>query len=304
MEILLNSSTEISKKNTSIDFWISNFVSQKTQATYKYSLREFIRFIEPLNLESIEMITPIVIIEYRDSLIERGLANKTINLYLSSVSSLLQQLVYDQILEINPAHRVKRLSEQTKKIKFFLNDDEIEKLIVSFRLNQLHLKLLTQILAHTAQRASCVLQLKVKDLETFNDILIMNLKIKGNRMAQIPIPNIIKEQILLYIKNKYPEEYLFTARHDLNNKPMSLSNYNQVLKTHARKIGLNKTIGSHSFRRSLLSKMVDLGFPIQQIQTVSKHKNLNTILTYKENKESNIMESPILRMISQHITNK
>lgn len=72
-------------------------------------------------------ITPKIIQLWRRQKIAEGLGNSTINRDVSSLRGLLTRAVDDEILEIHPLHRLKKLPENKMKRKRFLNDlPEIE----------------------------------------------------------------------------------------------------------------------------------------------------------------------------------
>ena len=57
-----------------------------------------------------------------------------------------------------------------------------------------------------------------------------------------------------------------------------------------RKLGINK-VHPHKFRRTLATKAIDKGMPIEQVQVLLGHSKIDTTLCYAQVDQSNVKRS-------------
>ncbi len=286
-----------SKKSTKDIFekWLLN-QSPTSRRTYKSILKSFFGFLESqgLKIKEPKEITTKQILIYRDHLSSKGFSNKYQNLHLSVLSSMLQSFVFDQIIEANPCSRVKRPPSDTKKIKHHLTDRELERLLATFTEKQFTLKTLFLVLTSTGQRISSLLNLKKQDIQWLDGKMILSLKIKKNRQRLLPVPSSAEVLLKELIKEKKDDEYLFVGRSQVN-KPLSVASFNETLMVKAKKARIKKQISSHTFRRSLLTKLISKGYNLDKIKEgVSFHSDISTLFIYKNSQEMELKDNPIL----------
>lgn len=286
-----------SKKSSKSVFenWLLN-QNPSSRRTYKSVLKGFFSFIESqgLKIKDPKEISTKQILVYRDFLSSKGFSNKYQNLHLSVLSSMFQSFVFDQIIESNPCSRVKRPPSDTKKIKHHLTDREIERLLATFTEKQLNLKTLFVVLCSTGQRISSILNLKKRDIQYLQNRMILSLKIKRNKQRLLPVPSSAEVLLKELIKDKKDDEYLFVGRNQFN-KPLSVASFNETLRVKARKARIKKQISSHSFRRSLLTKLISKGYNLDKIKEgVSFHSDISTLFIYKSSQEMELKDNPIL----------
>lgn len=286
-----------SKKSTKSVFenWLLN-QNPTSRTTYKSILKSFFCFLESqgLKIKDPKEITTKQILIYRDFLSSKGFSNKYQNLHLSVLSSMLQSFVFDQIIENNPCSRVSRPPSDTKKMKHHLTDREIERLLATFTEKQTTLKTLFVVLYSTGQRISSILNLKKQDIQWLDGRMILSLKIKRNKQRLLPVPSSAEVLLKELIQNKKDDEYLFVGRNQVN-KPLSVSSFNETLRVKARKARIKKQISSHTFRRSLLTKLISKGYNLDKIKEgVSFHNDISTLFIYKNNQQMDLKDNPIL----------
>lgn len=292
----INSKSPLYQKQHSVFAdWICN-VSPSSRRTYLSILKSFEAFLKSndLHLDNINQITPKILMAYRDHLSGR-LANKTTNLHLATLSSVFDEYVFNQTLDSNPMNRIRRPDSSTKKIKYHLSDDEIQRLVRTFRENQFHLKCAFILMATTAQRGSSILNLKKSNIFYLENKMILSLITKGHKQRLLPVPLIAEGLLKELIENKNADDYLFVGRGQMN-KPLSLSSFNATLKVKARKARIEKEISTHTMRRSLVSKLIMKGHSLDHLKdSLTFHSDINTLYQYRSNEEYNLKENPILK---------
>lgn len=278
--------------------WLTNQLSPETRKTYFSVLKSFESFLRShqIVLENVRQVKTEMIIAYRDSLISRGLANKSVNLHLATLSSVFQEYFFKGEIKTNPVARVKRPDSSTKKPKPHLTDREIERFFESFSEREFHLKTACVIFATTAQRGTSILNRKKKHIHHLDGRMVISLKLKGGKQKLLPLPMLAEAHLKELIKGKSDEDFLFVGRGQ-KNKHISLRSFNKTLKVKARRAKIKKEVSSHTFRRSLLSKLILKGHSLDKIKdSVSFHSDVNTLYEYRSNQEYELKENPLLAM--------
>ena len=279
--------------------WLSNQLSPETRKTYFSVLKSFEQFLRSheIVLENVRQVKTEMIIAYRDSLINRGLANRSVNLHLATLSSVFQEYFFKGEIKTNPVARVKRPENSVKKPKSHLTDRELERLFEAFTEKEFHLKCACVVFGTTAQRGTSILNRKKKHVLTLDGRLVLSLKLKGGKQRLLPLPMLAETYIRELMKDKGDEEFLFVGRGQTN-KHLTLRSFNKTLKAKARKAKIKKEISSHVFRRSLLHKMIVVKkINLDVIKNcVSFHSDVNTLYEYRSNQEYELKENPLLAM--------
>lgn len=288
----------VQKQQSIFRDWLNNQLSLETRKTYASVLKSFESFLRSheIILQNIGQIKTEMAIAYRDSLINRGLANKSVNLHLATLASVCDAFVYSGDLKTNPITRVKRPDRSVKKPKPHLTDRELERLFEAFSEREFHLKTACVILGTTAQRGTSILKLKKKHVLTLEERLVLSLKLKGGKQRLLPLPMLAEKFIRELIKDKNDEDFLFVGRGQTG-KPLTLRSFNKSLKVKARKAKIKKEVSSHIFRRSLLNKLIIKGHSLDRIKdSVSFHADVKNLYEYRSNQHYDLKENPLLAL--------
>lgn len=287
------------KKNPKLVFndWLANHLSQGTRDTYITVLRSFEKFLNNQNfyIADIKNLTLQHIIAYREHLNTRGLSNKSKNLHLATLSSCFEEFYRQGLIEENFVRRLKRPPSDNLKLKYHLTDDELSKIAQAFTPNQIIAKTFFILMATTAQRATSLLNLKKSDIHYLENQMVISIKIKSGRQKLLPVPAQAEFLLKDLIEEKLDHQYLFSSNNSEGNKPMTLRNFNQILKTKAKKAKIDKVISSHTMRRTKISSLIMKGVSLDRIKdSISFHQNLNTLQSYRSNDEYDLKSNPLL----------
>lgn len=155
-----------------------------------------------------------------------------------------------------------------------LSTEEMQLMISSF--SNLKHKAIVSLMYSCAMRVGEVTNLKIKDLDTKNDkIIIKNGKGKIDRIVMLDksLLKLLREYWHQYKTN----EYLFEGAKGLKYSEKSIQT---LVKVSAAKAGIKKKISSHSLRHSCLTQLVKDGVDLRTVQKIAGHKNINTTAGY------------------------
>ncbi len=173
-----------------------------------------------------------------------------------------------------------------RKLPDFLSYHEIEKL-----LNAVDLSLpegqrnraILETLYGSGLRVSELINLKISNIY-FNENII-TITGKGNKQRLVPLGEIAKKHILLYMENhrvhlspsKAHEDILFLNR---RGGKISRQMIFLIIKNLAEKAGINKNISPHTFRHSFATHLVQNGADLRAVQDLLGHASIITTEIY------------------------
>lgn len=164
-------------------------------------------------------------------------------------------------------------------------------------------KTILSLFAYTAQRVSTIRVLRVKDIKEIDGVMVLTLKVKGGKLRHLPLghePARLVRKVLAFKTS--PEDYLFTPQKGTNhgqNKAISSVGVFYLIKKSLKKAGLDESRSAHSFRRAVLTKLLNTdGVSAEKIrEEVSFHSSLDTLSIYKIAGETKMTENPILGIV-------
>ena len=249
-------------------------LSQNSLENYSMELEKFLEYSAKLVLDY----TPD---DIRDYLIFRqqlcGCSNVSLNNYRRVLSSFYKFLEVEEYIIRNPLKAVGALKEP-KRIKKPFTDEDIEKMRKVLNNDYDYRDIaLFELLLSSGVRASECASLNIDDIDWVNRSF--HVIGKGN-----------KERVCYFgTKAKLALEEYLSMRVDDNpalfvtiNEPyerFGTSGMGTLFRELGRYAGVNN-VHMHRFRRTMSSKLSKRGVPLDQIQKILGHDNINTTLIY------------------------
>lgn len=293
--------TKKSDLSSIVNTYLKNFLSHNTRMAYTTDFFDFAAFLQinGHHIDGPHQITKDHIIEYRDSIIDNYAPN-TIHRKLSSLSSLFNELIQAKLMGENPVIGVQRPKAIAIREKTGLSDDEINRICNFYdgkSIQSLQNKALLTFLSYTGCRISEVISVRLSDIKTENDIKVVIIKGKGAKIRKIPLhPKlwvVLKE--LIRRREKIEEDYIFTAVQKKLTSPIRRHSVHNMLKKTILALGLNIDKTLHSFRRGVISNLLENGHRIECVAEVSGHSNINTTKGYLV-REEKMEDNPLLSL--------
>jgi len=289
------------KLTDTVSQFLSNFLSENTRVAYTTDFFDFVAYLHGRNIEvsGPSEITRQHVIDYRDYI--RGeFAPNTVHRKLSSLSSLFAELQNANLVDLNPVKGIKRPQAISLRPKTGLSDAEINEICAYYNgetIGSLQNKVLLTFLSYTGCRISEVTHIKASDIVFENDIPIVVINGKGAKIRKIPLHAklwvVLKE--LIQRREKSGDDFIFTAIQKNYSTPLRRSSVHKMLKKTLLSLGMdfNKTL--HSFRRGVISNLLENGHRIESVAEVSGHSNINTTKGYLV-REEKMEDNPLLSL--------
>ena len=275
-------------------------LDDKTIRAYKADLEQFITFIGGNNLDR-ETINSYL--RYIHSMYKQ----KTVKRKIASVKALFHYLEEEEIVEINPLHRVKTKFKEEVVLPKIIPKNIIEQFLDYlykererveyskwYRKIVLRDIAVVETLFSTGLRISELCHLQNKYVDLRNGVLC--IQGKGGKERYLQIGNSDVLSILNAYKKCFEEEikehgYFFVNRYG---KPLSEQSARRMIHKYAQEIQAEINITPHMFRHSFATYLMEEDVNIRYIQKMLGHSSITTtqIYTYvTTEKEKNILQT-------------
>ncbi len=201
---------------------------------------------------------------------------------LSSFFSWLED--EDHILK-SPIRRIHKVRTGTR-VKDTLSDESIE----SLRDNCKNIRDLAIIdfLYSTGVRVGELVNLNVSDINfEERECIVYD---KGNKERRVYFDARSKIHLQEYLKTRTDENEALFVTLDNPHERLKISGVEIRLRMLGRKLNIEK-VHPHKFRRSMATKAIDKGMPIEQVQRLLGHQQIDTTMHYAMVNQNNVKNS-------------
>jgi integrase/recombinase XerD len=274
-----------------VEFFTVNIRNKNTRAAYGRAAGLFLRWCEERGLADLRQIQPIHVAAYIEEMQQR-LSLPTVKQHLATIRMLFDWLVTGQIIPSNPAHSVRgprySVSKGTTPV---LSSDEARELLRS--INTSHLvglrdRALIAVMTYTFARVSAAVALKVADYYPQKKRWWLKLREKNGKLNEMPCHHNLETYLDEYIGAagiaSDPQGPLFRSAigrtRKLSSDPMTRVDAYRMIKRRAKDVGLETSIGCHTFRATGITDYLKNGGRIEVAQRMAGHSNAKTTGLY------------------------
>ena len=254
-------------------------VSELTIKNYRIHLNKFFNYVnKDLRTISIDDIRD-YLSYYKSSTNCCNLTLDGIRRFLSSFFSFLE--LEDYIIK-NPVRRIHKIRIENL-IKETYSDELLEQL--RNNCNNIRNLAIIDLLASSGMRIGELVKLNIDDInfET-NSCLVYG---KGRKMREVYFDAKAKLHLKEYLSTrKDNNEALFVTKDRPYNR-LGIRGIELMLQRLGDSIGEDK-VHPHKFRRTLATKAIDKGMPIEQVQRLLGHTKIDTTLNYAMVNQNNV----------------
>lgn len=262
--------------NVNVNAFLLNFNSKNTRKAYFTDLSDFFKFCAQQGwiFSHPSNITLIHLIAYRDFL-QQSNSKKTVCRKLASVRSLMKWLLDCGEITSNPASALRIPSAEVEHPTSALTDEEVRAMISAASTNPGH-QLILKFLFTFGLRRSELINLKVSNIYTDKDTLVLRIVGKGDKTRYLPFNSALQQLTQDFIAGKNPDDYIF------GNKLSSLTPnaIYKIFKQYAKAAGIDRSVSPHSARATAATKALENNVPITQVADDLGHADITTTQLY------------------------
>lgn len=286
--------------------FIYKSLSPDTRRAYRAGLREFFGFVGGVHPSEV---TPADVLAYRDRLIERGRKPRTVAARLAVVRSFFSYLVEGGHVARNPASAKlvpPPRAPSTPSGRALSAAQVLNLLRAPDRRTTEGARdhAMMTVMARLGLRLSEVCALRRSSIRPGTVGWVLSVKVKGGREERWPLPAEVRERVEEYLRldearrrelgTDGPDAPLFQPtvnyRTLVFNRALSQRHVEKIVARWADYAGLGH-VTPHDLRRTLLTEMLKR-FPVQEVQMVSKHRDVRTLMVYNHDRE-NLERNPV-----------
>jgi integrase/recombinase XerC len=275
------------------DYLYDQDKSEQTVKAYMADLRSFSSWFqhntgEPLDAESI---TPMEIIDYRNSMLNWGRKPSTINRSLISISSFCQWAQQNDLILNNPAEGIRSVAEEPLAPRALERKEQLGLLRAVRKSGNLRDLAIITMLLHTGMRVGELCNLRISDIRiSTNSNMIAVREGKGTKRRNIPLNSTAISVLRDYLKsfssndqvtlitgtNPEKERFLFYGQKRM---PLTDRGVRYVIKKYAYEAKIEH-LSPHIFRHTCAKNLIDAGQSIDRVSKILGHSNINTTAIY------------------------
>lgn len=281
---------EVEKKEISNDNFLKMFLdakriegcSERTLNYYRTTVEHLISQIET----GVRKISTEEIREYLSNYQKRNsCSNVTIDNIRRNISSFFSWLEEEVYILKSPMKRIHKIKTKTV-VKNIISDEGIEKLRDNCK-EKRDLAII-DLLYSTGIRVGELVNLNIEDIDLEGRECIVYGK--GDKERRVYFDAKAKVHLKEYIDARTDNnEALFVTLDEPHNR-LKISGVEIRLRKMGRMLDLDR-IHPHKFRRSMATRAIDKGMPIEQVQKILGHSQIDTTMQYAMVNQSNVKTS-------------
>ena len=260
----------------------------KTKETYIKGVKAFISWCDKNNVSEV---THAILIQFKEDLMANNKSASTISMYMTALKKLYKYLETKGFKNI--ASDLKGAKQKRNYSKDPLTLDQAKDLLNSIDRTTNEGKrnyALIHLLITTGLRTIEIERANVEDIRNIGNNSVLYIMGKG-RDSKDEYVKLTYETLkaindyLLTRKIKDNKEPLFTSLSDrTNGQRLKTRSIRDIVKKAFRNIGLNSDkITTHSLRHTAITLSLLGGTPLQEVQQMARHSNINTTMIYAHN---------------------
>lgn len=252
-----------------------NGMAKSTMTNYNYGLREFFEFVhKPLHEIDTQDVRNYMF--YLQNV--KKLKNSTIRNKRARINSFFSWCACERIIPYNPCAVVKPI-KLPKRLRKYLDSMEVEKIRNSCA--SLRERALFEFMYSTGCRVSEVVAMNIDDLNMFEHYAVVYHG-KGDKERKVPLNPRAILAIEEYLEHRPGNDVaLFTG--DIRPyRRISVDTVQKTMKRLAQRSGIKKKFSPHVVRHTTATTCIEHGMPIEDVQMLLGHANINTTTIYAE----------------------
>ena len=281
-----------------INFNVNNFVLDDfkrnldaTPSTKETYLKGVKVFLEWCTLNNISEVTHATLIQYKEDLVAQNKKSATISMYMTALKKLYKYLETKGIKNI--ASDLKGAKQKRNYSKDPLTLEQAKDLLNSIDRTTKEGKrnyALIHLLLTTGLRTIEIERANIEDIRNVanNSVLYVMGKGRDTKDEYVKLTYETLKAINEYLSTrtiKDNKEPLFISLSDrTNGQRLKTRSIRDIIKKAYYKIGINSDkITTHSLRHTAITLSLLGGTPLQEVQQMARHSNINTTMIYAHN---------------------
>jgi len=253
--------------------------SERTLTYYKVTIEHLLKHIE-------KPIRKITTEEMRTYLVEYQKINNcskvTVDNIRRNISSFFSWLEEEDYILKSPMRRIHKIKTKTV-VKETISDEAIEK--IRDHCSEIRDLAMIDLLYSTGIRVGELVNLNISDVDLEQRECIVYGK--GDKERRVYFDAKAKIHLQNYFASRDDSNPALFVTLDAPHERLKISGVEIRLRSLGRLLGLEK-IHPHKFRRTMATRAIDKGMPIEQVQKILGHSQIDTTMRYAIVNQNNV----------------
>lgn len=202
-----------------------------------------------------------------------------------NISSFFSWLEEEDYIIKSPMRRIHKIKTE-KPVKDTYSDEVMESL--RDNCNELRDLAIIDLLASTGMRVGELVKLNINDIDFDNrECIVFG---KGSKERPVYFDAKTKIHLKNYIDSRKDNNPALFVSLNKPNERLQISGVEIRLRELGRSLGINH-VHPHKFRRTLATKAIDKGMPVEQVQKLLGHSKIDTTMHYAMVDQNNVKMS-------------
>ena len=209
-------------------------------------------------------------------------SNATVDNIRRNISSFFSWMEEEDHILKSPMHRIHKI-KTVKQVKEVISDEVIEKLRDTCKCSR-DLAML-DLLYSTGMRVGELVKLNKSDVNfEERECIVFG---KGDKERRVYFDAKAKLHLLVYLKERNDDNPALFVTLDSPHNRLKISGVEIRLRELGRSIDV-ANIHPHKFRRTMATRAIDKGMPIEQVQKILGHSQIDTTMRYAIVNQNNV----------------
>ena len=215
---------------------------------------------------------------------DRGLSKQTVENQRANLSAFFSWLTNEDIITKNPFRQISTI-KCDKKVRKIFSDVELDALRSACQKSKE--RAIFEVLLSTGIRVDELASMEVCDIDR-NTLSVHVKHGKGSKERITYISEVAMKHLMTYLNGR--KEAGSSLLYNKFHKPLSTDGIRHILNAVADRAGV-ECVHPHRFRRTFATIMYKRGMPIQEIQALLGHSNINTTTLYIQMDDAQLQAS-------------
>ncbi len=291
-EVMLEAFSEgtLEKKDITNEEYLKMFLdAKKIEGCSERTIQYYGATIEKLLLEIVEPVRKVTTERIRKYLSDYQQINScskvTVDNVRRNISSFFSWLEEENYILKSPMKRIHKI-KTNQQVKEVISDEDIEKLRDNCAC-QRDLAMI-DLLYSTGIRVGELVNLNITDLDfEARECVVLG---KGGKERRVYFDAKAKIHVQEYLEHREDDNPALFVTLDAPHDRLKISGVEIRIRQMGRKLDLQR-IFPHKFRRSAATRAIDKGMPIEQVQRLLGHSQIDTTMQYAIVNQSNVKTS-------------
>ena len=290
VEIVIKDDTSLYISKYSNEELINKFISAKeiegcSKRTTKYYESTLLKMNSKMNKGITHMTTDDLRTYLTDYQKINDCSKASVDNIRRNLSSFFSWLEEENYILKSPMKRIHKIKVD-KVIKETYSDETLE--LLRDNCDCLRDLAIIDLLASTGMRVGELVKLNINDIDFENrECVVFG---KGNKERPVYFDARTKIHLKNYLNSRKDRDPALFVSLDSPHERLNISGVEIRLRQLGKRLGIQK-VHPHKFRRTVATKAIDKGMPIEQVQSLLGHSQIDTTMHYAMVNQNNVKES-------------